>query len=1195
MTAKITIVVGPAGSGKTQRLLAEYRRALQAGPVGSALWLVPGGRNVEQLRGSLLTAELPACLRPQCYTFGQFAIAALAASPTPLQALNRLGQRELLRRLIARAERRGALDHFRPIAHTPGFLDLATRFIRELKRLEVWPEEFAQRLSGARLGARDTKLAELAGLYSDYQAELNRCGWYDPEGRFWAARRLLRAGQTRPFERLRAVFVDDFTDFTRTEHEILEILAERVERLVISLPMDSQSDERELFAKPAATLHELTQRHEVELVSLERRPSPAWPALSFLEQNVFRLPGGAPPAPRLDGVELIAAASARAEIEAVAARIKRLLVPSEADLSRPAVRAGDVLVVFRSLDAAQELVREVFSEYGVPIAIESSRPLGRCGVLSAITALVRLAWEDWPYRQLLAVLLGSRLRPDWPEASGAAAARAAIDLVRDLQVPRGARELLAQAAGRRQRLARRRQSADGDSDRADLERAERDVALGAAFLGRLAAALAALPERATPAGWADAIAALGQGAGVAPRADDPAEDDTLGRDDSLGDDDPLDVEAWNAALAGLRSVDRLGGLSAGASSDDAREPAANTADAARIASPELDRAGFWALWQDILRIEPLPESTDEVGRVRVLSAPAARGLRADYVFLCGLGEQAFPLAGADPSLLSDGEASALIAAGVPLPARAQRSRDEMLLFYQAITRPRRGLCLSYAALDAKAQPLLPSPYLAELEQLCGARWPRPAGPLRLSPLPDYDEPLGPRDLRLLAVARGRDRDASLLAELFRGPRAPSLETSAPAAPRARRAVRRPRDQQPAAPAPASSLANNVRQGLLMFAARVDARFGAFDGLLESQPARDALAARFGPQSLWSASQLEEYVTCPFAFFMNRILKLEPLDELDLAVDYPRRGLALHGALSRLHRHVNQRAGRPAPLGDEAETLEAAAELLRQLCAPRSDETPFERAMRELDRRLLEAAMSAYYEQQGDYEKHVRQTGRPLLPAHFEVSFGSPLGATDAADAPDGSVSDTDAEPADPVDPLSTDEPFRFDCGGETVLIRGRIDRIDLAWIDDRIVFNVLDYKSGRPGRLGRWAVDAGLALQLPLYALAAAELLLPDDKAALFQAGYWFLKGSGYAPAVQGHKLAAGEIALADGWLELRQKLARWVLGAVRGVRAGQFPVFSRDDDCTGRCPYRTVCRVNQVRSLHKLWQPTDEVSKPSA
>ena len=65
----------------------------------------------------------------------------------------------------------------------------------------------------------------------------------------------------------------------------------------------------------------------------------------------------------------------------------------------------------------------------------------------------------------------------------------------------------------------------------------------------------------------------------------------------------------------------------------------------------------------------------------------------------------------------------------------------MLLFYEAMTRAGQRLYLSYPALDAAAQPLLPSPFLGEVEEAFA-----PGGIPRveradLSPIPQDDEPL----------------------------------------------------------------------------------------------------------------------------------------------------------------------------------------------------------------------------------------------------------------------------------------------------------------------------------------------------------------------------------------------------------------------------------------------------------------------
>ena len=99
--------------------------------------------------------------------------------------------------------------------------------------------------------------------------------------------------------------------------------------------------------------------------------------------------------------------------------------------------------------------------------------------------------------------------------------------------------------------------------------------------------------------------------------------------------------------------------------------------------------------------------------------------------------------------------------------RSQRNRDEMLLFYEVMTRATRRLFFSYPALDKTAQPLLPSPYLNEVEQACGLGQIQRTEVADLSPVPVDDEPMSPTEFRVKAVSTALEGNVSLLAGLLR--------------------------------------------------------------------------------------------------------------------------------------------------------------------------------------------------------------------------------------------------------------------------------------------------------------------------------------------------------------------------------------------------------------------------------------------
>ena len=60
------------------------------------------------------------------------------------------------------------------------------------------------------------------------------------------------------------------------------------------------------------------------------------------------------------------------------------------------------------------------------------------------------------------------------------------------------------------------------------------------------------------------------------------------------------------------------------------------------------------------------------------------------------------------------------------------------------------------------------------------------------------------------------------------------------------------------------------------------------------------------------------------------------------------------------------------------------------------------------------------------------------------------------------------------------------------------------------VFNVLDYKSGAASPLRPEDIEAGVALQLPLYVMAVEAVLLAGQGSVPWRAAYWFIREAGY-------------------------------------------------------------------------------------
>ena len=215
--------------------------------------------------------------------------------------------------------------------------------------------------------------------------------------------------------------------------------------------------------------------------------------------------------------------------------------------------------------------------------------------------------------------------------------------------------------------------------------------------------------------------------------------------------------------------------------------------------------------------------------------------------------------------------------------------------------------------------------------------------------------------------------------------------------------------------------------------------------------------------------------------------------------------------------------------------------------------------------MIVAWLTDYLLQHATYDALWGDFDQAPAPAHFEVSFGQAKAS---------------------ADPLSTIEPLVLAVGEKQVMLQGRIDRIDLGTIAGAPVLSVLDYKSGSVKRHTRQAITDGDDLQVAIYALAAERLLA--RWARPWRAGYWSVAEGGFRPkhALEISELAAGKALPTADWKQVRDAIEALIVGLVDGIRDGQFPVASRDAECTSYCEFSTVCRINHVRSLEKAWDP---------
>ncbi|MFP4502513.1 MAG: PD-(D/E)XK nuclease family protein [Candidatus Hydrogenedentota bacterium] len=519
---------------------------------------------------------------------------------------------------------------------------------------------------------------------------------------------------------------------------------------------------------------------------------------------------------------------------------------------------------------------------------------------------------------------------------------------------------------------------------------------------------------------------------------------------------------------------------------------------------ELDRGAF----SDRLR-QALQQTTCSVpqpaGGVGVYDAPALRNLRFAHVFFAGLNEGEVPVPPSVSAVYGEADLAALRAAGIALEGKEEHALRERLLFQHVLETPRVHLTLSWRMQDNAGREAQRSPLVEDI----GALLPPRAG--RQLPAPQADS-FVPAPA---AAAWPRDLRNALFVHV------------------------------PADAGPLPALTSDARLGAQIEQVRHSTNaFGNFDGVLADPDLVAQLAERFGADYSFSVNRIETYLTCPFRFLRDGLLRVaeggRPAPEMD-----PRlRGTLLHNILEEFHR---QHRGRPIdeiPIDEARDALTAgvrsAFARIREPVAP---------AVAAMETARMEAVVLRYLDQTRDNEKHAG-----WAPTYFEVRFGR---------GPDTSE-----------DALVQEAPYALDTPAGTVLFAGRIDRVDKRTTGDAA--RLVDYKTGRPPALKD--ISEGRQIQLLLYARVLEDALMPGTPCV---EAVYLQPGGGK----EGYRDAMGrddENEKKNTWPEREEIMRAAVARAVAGIRAGHFPPEPYDDKVCSGCGSEKACRFQQARVLRK-------------
>lgn len=1015
----VTVYMGRAGTGKTTACYERIKEIMAATPGEPVILLVPDSATYKAERD--LAAFMPGkgFTSVRVVGFSRFAYQVFrSVGSVRTESLSDTGQKLLLRLIMRRGGEH--LELLEQVARQPHFSDVLQQFMAECRAFQVEPEELAARAEKVDSLVLRRKLQELSRLLGDYNGLVTE-RYGDQADRM---EELIRLLPESPLVKGAHVFIDGFHWFTPVQMELVRTLFDLARESVITLTLPVDSAERQkqsrpgaLFNRPLEVLKELQETYggalQVRLFAESKRFTGA--GLEELAENFFRTPVQA--ASQKGKIRLLEAYNRDREADAVCRQMLALMQEGQ-------YRWRDFTIMLRESETYGDVLEKNLTHYEIPFFTDRRHPMISHPLAEFLNGLMDIVRSHFDHDAMFRLL-----KTDFFPLT-----RLAVDELENYCLEFGIRDFtwLQKEDWSWRRLAwssavEEKEEENGLAESTSAEEAK-EQAMNAADPGD--------PEEAR-------LARINETRRIIMTVLRPwwefAAKEHTGRE-------------WGEELFQL--IRQIG---IPAALTHWHEEALEAGETAQAAAHEQMYKQVLTLLEEVMTVCQtdgltaeemgllLTEGLEEVtyslvpptlDHVTVTTIERGYTGENEVVFVMGLNEGIFPQRMGDEGILKDKERESLKEAGITLSAGTlDRAFNENFLLYLACTRARQELYVSYASANAEGSTQEVSLAVNRLRQLGYCGEPERA-PLTIMPGEEAAYLWRPhQSLSLLALQAER---------LSRGEELNPLWWS---------------------------LYEWARTGAYAGELRLALR-GVSDQNIMPLIDREVVEALFLHQHTitGSVTRIERYQQCPFSFFAQYGLRLEPRRIRQFAA--PEIGTFLHENLRVMGEELLKQQRQWRDLADE----ERAA-----LCSRVADDMA-----REMAFGLLEG---------DDFYRNIKERLTATLErTTARLTDWSRRSAFNTAAVEQGFGRDH-----------SGWRPVYIPLGDDhSVRLQGQIDRVDLLAEENHQYALVVDYKSGGAG-ISAEDVYYGLKLQLLTYLLALERTDPTIEPAALV---YTYVKNS---------------------------------------------------------------------------------------
>ena len=951
----LRFIIGRAGTGKTTLCMEEIIRQQNTGTKRQVL-IVPEQFTSQAERDLIEKTGRNAILTAEVLSFGRLAHRVFSKKGIGSRVpLGDIGKSMALRKILL--QEKDHISYFQSVMDKPGFIDQLGLTISEFFQYRISPEMTETLADSETLShSAKEKLKDLTLIHRSYLEFLKQEYISADETLGLLAERL---DDSLGFEHTE-VWLDGFDGFTPQEYSVIRRLLQVSAQVNITLTMDKNSFygaflpvsapfyEPYVTKKKLAALAEELGLKPVSPTILEENKRAETQSLKNLEREYFY--HFFKKTSLSESVHITACSNLQEEIRFAAGKILRLVREEN-------LRFRDFAIMTNAMERYEKNIRGILAEYEIPCFIDARRETASHPLVSLLTAFLDILVYDFKYDAMFAYLKSGLTQLTTEE----------IDILENYVLAYGIKGykwkqdywdygLVREGAEAIEAINTLRETVMAPFS-PFLELSKTKKLPFRSFISLLMEHLNTLQAAETLESWANEASA----------------DGNLNRAEEHR-------QIWQLVMDVLEKADDILGKE-------------------ELTLPEIAKILEAGLEKCTMGVIPPTADSLLVGDLERSRLPEIK-----YLFVLGVNEGVLPSPAMAQGIFTETERDLLTAQGMELANGGKRKVfEENFLIYRGLTKPSRGLWLTYAAADNEGKEQSPSSLIENLQKLDEA--------LTIEPMQGFtlEETSPEAAFHLLGSEMRKHSEETPISPLWQDIYSFFDE-------------------------------NKNWENRLMMLKKGIGKTGRPERL-----APRTAKALYGKNILSSVSRLERFAGCPFSFFAEYGLKAEERRLYQLHT--PDLGSLFHEVLELFSNKLEE---------DSIQWTDLTKEHTKDLIETCVDEA----APRLSDRILMESAANKYLIRR---LKRVSVKAAWALVQHLQMGDFTPAGY-------EVGFGIHEALP-----------PIVIELGdGGSLILNGKIDRVDLLDAEGTRYVKIIDYKSGNK-TFSFQDIYYGLQLQLLIY------------------------------------------------------------------------------------------------------------------